>query len=552
LNALLTLIRTLGPARLGAIGALTAVILGMVVYAGARISEPTMVPLFTDLDVQDSAAIVRELESQNIPFELRQDGTAILAPEAEVPRLRMQLAESGLPTGGGVGYEIFDKSDGLGATSFVQNLNRLRALEGELARTIRTIDRVRMARVHLVLPERKLFSQEQAEPSASIVLKLRGSLERGQIKAIQHLVASAVKDLKPSGVSIVDDRGELLASGNGSDTAVLDDSFDERRNALESQLRAQVESIVSSVVGPGNARIQVVAELDMNRVTETQDVFDPDGQVVRSTQSREENASATDSKKDAGVSAGNQLPSAAPSSGPDGASHENNAKTEEIVNYEISKRTLTRVHEAGGIKRLSVAVLVDGLYTQDGNGQATYAPRPQEQLDQIATLVRSAIGFDSQRGDVVQVVNLRFAPPAAPPVSDSGEGMLNLTKADYFRIGELVTLGLVGLILVLFVARPLLRSVLSPGTAPMPLPAGGEAAPPMPAGPALQPAAAPAALPAPRASPPQPSFDIGEVIDVAKLTGSMQENSVRKVAELVHGHPDEAAAIMRQWMQESA
>ena len=211
----------------------------------------------------------------------------MLVPKEQIPRLRMKLAEGGLPKGGGVGYEIFDKSDALGATSFVQNINHLRALEGELSRTIRAIDRVQQARVHLVLPERPLFSREKAEPSASIVLKVRGTLEPQQVRAIRHLVASAVNGLKPQRVSVVDETGRLLADGSADDTAG-GATADERKLAFERRMREQVESIVTSVVGPGHARVQLTAEFDFNRITQTSDKFDPESRVVRSSQTREE------------------------------------------------------------------------------------------------------------------------------------------------------------------------------------------------------------------------------------------------------------------------
>src|SRR3954465_1412083 len=173
------------------------------------------------------------------------------------------------------GYEVFDKSDALGTTSFVQNINHLRALEGELARTIRAIDRIQAARVHLVLPERPLFSRETPEPSASIVVRVRGSLEAQQIRAIRHVVASAVNGLKPQRVSIVDEAGQLLADGAASDTESA--VGDERRTAYEKRMRGQVEAIVSSVVGTGRARVQLSADFDYNKVTQTSDKFDPEG-----------------------------------------------------------------------------------------------------------------------------------------------------------------------------------------------------------------------------------------------------------------------------------
>jgi len=225
--------------------AVTVALVGFFAFLILRVTAPQMTPLFTDLTFEDSAAIVKDLERQGIPHELKNDGAIVLVPKDRVARLRMKLAEAGLPKGGGVGYEIFDKSDALGATSFVQNINHLRALEGELARTIRAIDRVQGARVHLVLPERPLFSRDKAEASASIVLKVRGALEPQQVRAIRHLVASAVNGLKPERVSVVDEAGRLLADGARADILVGGAGADERQVAYERRLREQIEGIVS-------------------------------------------------------------------------------------------------------------------------------------------------------------------------------------------------------------------------------------------------------------------------------------------------------------------
>src|SRR5215470_15456609 len=197
--------------------AVTCALIGFFAFLILRVTAPAMTTLFTDLSFEDSAAIVKDLERQAIPYELRNDGAIVMVPKDRVARMRMKLAEGGLPKGGGVGYEIFDKSDALGATSFVQNINHLRALEGELSRTIRALDRVQAARVHLVIPERPLFSRDKVEPSASIVLNIRGSLEPQQVNAIRHLAASAVNGLKPERVSIVDEAGRLLADGATAD-----------------------------------------------------------------------------------------------------------------------------------------------------------------------------------------------------------------------------------------------------------------------------------------------------------------------------------------------
>src|SRR5881227_1483586 len=213
--------------------AVTVALISFFAFVIMRVTTPQMTTLFTDLSVEDSSGIIKDLERQGIPYELRSEGSVIMVPKDKVTRLRMRLAESGLPKGGGVGYEIFDKSDALGATSFVQNINHLRALEGELARTIRAIDRVQAARVHLVLPERALFSRDKAEASASIVLKVHGALEPQQVRAIRHLVASAVNGLKPERVSIVDEAGQLLADGASSGGDADNTIADERRAGFE-------------------------------------------------------------------------------------------------------------------------------------------------------------------------------------------------------------------------------------------------------------------------------------------------------------------------------
>jgi flagellar M-ring protein FliF len=529
-------IRSLGAARIAAMVAVTLAMIGFFAFIMMRVTAPQMTPLFTDLTFEDSTAIVKDLERQGIPYELKSDNAIVMVPKDKVTRLRMRLAEAGLPKGGGIGYEIFDKSDALGATSFVQNINHLRALEGELARTIRAIDRVQAARVHLVLPERALFSRDKAEASASIVLKVRGTLEPQQVRAIRNLVASAVKDLKPERVSIVDETGRLLADGARSEAA-LGLSADERQIAFERRLREQVEAIVTSVVGPGRARVQLTADFDFNRVTQTSEKFDPEGRVMRSSQTREESSASNDGKEGQ-VTVGNELPGGARPPGDNNSTREQSKKSEEILNYEISRSTKTEVTEGGRVNRISVAVLVDGAYVKNDKGESTYQPREKEEIDRIAALVRTAIGFDQKRGDQVEVVNLRFAEVPANVIPEPAGlmSLLTFTKDDVMHWIELGVMFLLALVVLLLVVRPLVRRVLESEGAPSASAHGAAAI------------ASGAVAEEIKAVPSQTS----KMIDMAQVQGQVHAQSVQKVGELADGNPNETVSIIRSWLHEDA
>jgi flagellar M-ring protein FliF len=533
LQGLVSFLKGLGAARLMAMVAVTTALIGFFSFVIMRVTTPQMTTLFTDLSVEDSSGIIKDLERQAIPYELRNEGAVIMVPKDKVTRLRMKLAEGGLPKGGGVGYEIFDKSDALGTTSFVQNINHLRALEGELARTIKAIDRIQAARVHLVLPERPLFSRETPEPSASIVLRVRGALEPQQIRAIRHLAASAVNGLKPQRVSIVDEAGQLLADG-AADPSNDGATGDERRAGFEKRMRNQVEAIVSSVVGAGRARVQLAADFDYNKTTQTSDRFDPEGRVLRSSQSREESTLTADNR-DGQVTVNNELPGNQNQGGA-ATARDQSKKTEETNNYEISHTTKTEVTEAGRVNRISVAVLVDGIYSKNEKGEMVYQERPKEQLDRIAALVRSAIGFDQKRGDQIEVVNLKFADaPLIVPVSEPTGllGMLQFTKDDVMYVIELAVMMLLGLVVMFMVIRPLVRRIL--------------ASEPIPA------AAVPALTDGSAGPDGQPLAPTGpNLIDVAQVQGQVHAQSVHRVGELADRNPNETAAIVRQWLSEPA
>lgn len=535
--------------------AVTLALVGFFAFVMLRMSQPPMGVLYADLSSQDVGAILKDLDARGVKYELRGDGQTILAPRADVPRLRLDLAGKGIPSGGGVGYEIFDKGDAFSSTSFVQNINHLRALEGELSRTIRSISRVQAARVHLVIPERRLFERDREQPRASIALKLAGDLDAAQVRAVRHLVSSAVDGLKPERVSIVDERGRLLADGAQGEQGMAGVGLDERQSAIQRRLKGQVEDIVASIVGPGRARVQVSATLDANRVESRSETYDPEGRVVRSTQNRAE-ASASNEQRE-GVTVGNELPGAQQNQNQQGAQRDTNSKNEEVVNYEISRTTRTEVQEGGRVRRLSVAVLVDGSYQRQGN-ETSYQPRPQEELDRIAQLVRTAIGFDQQRGDQVEVINLRFAegPQETPDLVEQTlmQQLLSFTREDMVRFAEIGVIALLVLIVMMTVVRPLLKQVLAPDIESRAIPTfmrngmliSGE---PGTGDPGTLPAVA-GAGPGDRSGEVEVAAPSERMLAIAQVKGQLKAQSVEKIGAMVSQNPADSVAVLRGWIHE--
>ncbi|RMD87206.1 MAG: flagellar M-ring protein FliF [Alphaproteobacteria bacterium] len=561
---LFQLLASFGAARLIAMAAVAAGLIGFFLFVTMRLTEPQMSLLYGDLDVADSGRIVEHLKALNVPYKIADNGRTILAPADRVNELRVTLASEGLG-GNIVGYEIFDRSEGLGTTSFVQNINRLRAIEGELARTIREIRSVEAARVHVVMPERALFARGERKPSASIILRTKGGLSQSQVAAIQYLVASAVPDLSPQNISIVDQNGTLLArsGGNSSDSAAtMISSLDEKRRQLEDYYRTRIEELLAKTVGPGHVRAQVAVELDMKSVTTNEETFDPDSQVARSTRTVEETSTDRGGAAAGAVSVANNLPGAA-DNGSGGGEISQTQKTEETTNFEISRKTRTEVKERGEIERLTVAVVVDGTYSEADDGTRTYQPRSDDELEQMAALVRSAVGYDANRGDVVEVANMRFSEPDLPDIAESEPFTLfGLNKSDLYALAEMALLGIVSIFVLLLVVRPLVNRLIA--AIPEAVPAGAGqlagpgaqgalAAPEVEIPPELEEAAArgdPEAIEAlnqARAAA-VPAQRRDSNIDLGQVDSELKESSVKKIGEIVASHPDEATAIIRSWL----
>jgi flagellar M-ring protein FliF len=533
-----------GPTRIYAALGVTALVAAALFALMFRMSQEEKALLFSGVSLQEAGEIPAKLEGAGIQFDLRGDGGDIFVPRSKVLEARMMLSADGLPSRGSVGYEIFDRQDALGATQFQQNINRLRALEGELARTIVALDGVEGARVHLVLPERQLFERERQQPSASIVLDAR-DVTAGQVRAIRNLVASAVPGLKPSAVTLLDEGGKLLAAGDGDDFAAAAEGVDSRQAALESRIRETVRDIVESVVGPGGARVQVAAEMDFNRVESRSQTFDPEGRVARSTQSTEETNNAQERDAQGGATAGRNVPDGA-GQDDDARSSTVSSRTQELTNFEISNTTKTEISEGGRVKKLSVAVAVDGVTTPGAEGQpAQWTPRDQAELDRITALVKSAVGFDEARGDKVEVVNVRFAATAMQGVEAKEPGLLDFQRSDIMRGVELLVTLIAALALVFFVLRPLVSGILKPQQQLVAVsPAGAIVGPQSEAVAAVAGGAA-AALPAPGTP-----DAIG--LDISRISGQVNASAVKRVAEVIEQHPDESVAIIRGWLNNAA
>lgn len=492
--------------RWGFLGACLAFIAGFSVFVWWA-SQPVFSSLFGSVGESDAAAIVEHLQAEKIPYKLENGGRSILVPAERVYELRLVLAQAGLPQGGGVGFEIFDEQK-LGMTDFLQRLNYTRALQGELSRTISQIAGVQAARVHLAMPERSVFTEDDRRPSASVVLTLAPGRVLGgsTVAGIVHLIASSVEGMSPDDIAVVDNGGRVLAGDkDGFDDTSLGSNVLDYQRTLERNLEERIESMLGRVVGADKVSARVSAVLNMTRVDTTEQRVDPDQTaVVNERLSREETTGQRAVGGTPGVT--------------DNLTNETEAVTEaprttrrdETVNYEVSKITSRTIGATGQIDRLSVAVLVDGTFAEAA-GERSFVPRPQEELDGYTELVKSAIGYDESRGDRVEMASVPFQVPVVgergwlDTAGDAADGL-----AAY--VPRLLGIGVV-LVMFLSFVRPALRRLAT-----------------------------------------QPTFrgrDVGALEaaggapDVEALVTQLETENRRLTAE----DPERAAYLVRQWLQ---
>jgi len=439
-------------AALGGIGSTIALVL----WSG----RPDYQILYSNLSPNDAGAIVNRLKGQRIPYKIEGNGTIILVPAKEVYEQRLQLAGEGLPQGGGVGFEIFDRTN-LGMTEFVQKLNYQRALQGELIRTINQMAEVEQARVHIAMPEKSLFVNRDRPATASVVLKLRSGrlLRKEQVRAITRLVASSVEGLRPEEVTVVDTQGRLLSEpGENLALGQMSASQLEYQQNLERSLEARIESMLEKVLGSGKAIARVSATLNLEQREKTEERFDPDSQVVRSEQRSEEKLQGAAGGSGGVPGVSSNVPAGAQAVIPPSSSGDQKRQSS-TVNYEINKVTEKVVEPVGSIKQLSVAVLIDGTYENSGGAPAEgkYVPRTAEEMKQYKEIVKKAVGYNQERGDQIEVANVAFD---LSSLKQEAKALDAAAKRDlYVSVGKQAATGIGILLFLLLIVRPILARV---------------------------------------------------------------------------------------------
>jgi flagellar M-ring protein FliF len=432
---------------------LIALALCIVLIIQARTIDQQL--LYANLSMNDAGAVVNWLKNQKIDYSLRNDGKDIWVSANQLYQTRLELAANGLPNGGGVGFEVFDKQS-FALSDYVQKVNYTRALQGELARTISSLAPVESTRVHLALPEKRLLKSQQKNATASVIVTLRPgkSLDKQQVQGIIHLVAGSVTDLEPENVKVIDANGVVLESDKQKTEAnmlSLDTLAFQRE--VEHSLEMRVQDLLDKTMGKDNAMVRVSATLDFAKVEKTQELFDADDPVIRSEQVNQESSGAEKTGGVPGVQSnlqGNEFTQ--------GSSSSPSSKNSRTTNFEISKTISKTINPVGTINKLSVSVLVADKVKQDDNAtQTSTTPRSTEELKSIENMVASAIGMVPDRGDMINVLSMPFIDPGKP--QNQGEQVPVNLVYQYLPIVKYLLIGLGILLLYFLLVRPVIKTM---------------------------------------------------------------------------------------------
>ena len=544
MKGLLDSLRKLGMAPILALTGVLIGMIGIVAYLElGGISTSRMTVLYDDLDMHDSSQIVDRLEHSQIPYKVEADGRRIVVAADNVFTARAMLAKDGLPTSGTVGNEIFDRGNDLALTEFDQDIRRTRALEGELARTIDAMHGITHARVHLVLPRKDPFAHSRREAQASVMLTLVGNqaLSQEGIQSIVNLVAGAVPDLRPENITVVDSHLRLLArAGDPEDVRTRSMLADDLSRTMGLRLSHSVEEMLERSLGAGHVHAEAAVRINFDKTSDTQERFDPDSSVVRSTQNITSNNKTTD--RTGPVSLQNNLPNA-DSSGTATGSQE--GRTEETTNYEITKTIRSTTRDQPQVDRITLAVMVDGIDEIGPDGKHVWHPRQPQELEQIERLAKSAIGYDEKRGDRVEVVSMPFINAVDPAEPEPAARAAN-TRRDLVNLGEAVALGVAAFVIIVLMTRSIIKGLKG---APVSMMVAGQ---PLDG---LQHGETGGALTTMSTDPGQAALSVGQAaltdestISLNQIEGKIRASSIRKLIELTNHHPDTTLSILRGWM----
>ncbi|KQP93165.1 MULTISPECIES: flagellar basal-body MS-ring/collar protein FliF [unclassified Methylobacterium] len=551
-------ILALGGRRIAALSLIGVVVFLAVGLGAYYLSRPAQEPLYTGLSREDVGRIGSVLKDANIPFDVSADGAAVLVAYGHTAQARMLLAEKGLPQSAKSGYELFNDLGSLGMTSFMQEVTRVRALEGEIARTIQGMKGVKAARVHIVLPDRGSFRRDQQPPSASVVVRTEPADDVSGAQSIRHLVASAVPGMKPDRVTVIGSDGSLLLSGDDAN-AVPTGKMATLEKTIGHEVQDNIRRTLTPYLGVGNFEVSVAARLNTDKTVQNETIFNPDQRVERSTRAvRETENSQNRNAAQRPTTAQANLPDQrARSDGNDSASNETQ-KREDLTNYEISSKTIQTVSDGYNIKHISVAVLVNRARLTALAGPDASKAAIDAQVAEIEQLVGSAAGFNKERGDNVKVAAVGFVNDGQPlePVAP-----LSLTDVLMRQSATLINAGtilLVAGLLIWFGLRPAMRAILEIPAAQQEearalaaaaeIQALADAAPNAAlAGPGAQPAAGSAAvasLAAPASNP------VGAMIE--DLADKLNRSPQKRLEQMIEADEAQAAEILKRWLLREA
>ncbi|NOY52938.1 MAG: flagellar M-ring protein FliF [Deltaproteobacteria bacterium] len=484
------------------------------------LQKPSYVLLYSGLNATDASAVVDELRKERVPYEIGAEGGSILVPGDKLYEARLSLAGKGLPQNG-VGFEIFDKVN-IGTTEFVQKMNYQRAMQGELARTISQIDGVERSRVHISIPQESVFVEDQQKTTASVFLKLKPGfrLVDKQAKGISYLVAGAVEGLSAENVTIMDTEGRILSGPQDEDSALgLSSSQAEMQRNLEKHLEKNIRTMLEKVIGPGKVAAQVSATLNFKQVHKTEEIYDPNVTAVRSEQTSKEKTSGQNAVPSGVPGVASNVPGQGGGAS-SGLSSKTSQRQSDTVNYEINKVTRQVIDPVGTIKRLTVAVLVDGTYKAvKGSKELQYTPQTKEQMAKYETLIKGVVGFDASRGDEIHIENIPFQRGSDEAWVDKGDsgGIISPMMIIVLRY---VLVLLFGILFLLFFVKPLVNWLTAQSTG------GGY---------------------------PATVGELESALNAKMLPGmnaNTQENMKEEIHQLVKDDPALATTLVREWLNE--